>query len=278
MAIADGQGTTLGRIGEVRRYPVKSMLGEVLEAADVTERGLLGDRAFALIDVETGKVVSAKNPRRWPNLFEFQAAYQDSSNQTDAAPAARITLPDGGTIDTGDPDAESRLSSAVGRSVRLERSANAAPGASGEGYWPDHEWLADRDQTFDFELAPGTFFDGAVLHLLATATLEHMRSLNPASRFDVRRFRPNLLIEMTDGSSGFVENAWLGKTLAIGEVRARVVLPCPRCVMTTLPQQDLPKDPAVLRTAVQGNGGNVGVYAAVIHGGRVGRGDEVRMV
>lgn len=273
-----GQGTTLGRIAEIRRYPVKSMLGETLEAAEVTERGLIGDRAFALIDVETGKVVSAKNPRRWPNMFEFQAVYQDSSDRPDASPTARITLPDGGSLNTDDPDVETRLSSAVGRSVRLARSTEAAPGAAGQGYWPDDEWLEERDQTYDFELAPGTFFDAAVLHFLTTTTLDHMRSLNPASRFDVRRFRPNIVIEMTDGSTGFVENAWLGQTLAIGEVRARVVLPCPRCVMITLPQQDLPKDPAVLRTAVQRNAGNIGVYAAVHQGGRVRPGDEVRMV
>jgi uncharacterized protein YcbX len=276
--VANGRGTILGRIVEIRRYPVKSMLGETLEAAEVTEQGVTGDRAFAMIDVETGKVVSAKNPRRWPNLFEFQAAYQDSTDRNEALPTARVTFPDGGSLNTDDPDVESRLSSAVGRSVRLARSTEATPGAAGQGYWPDHEWLEERDQTYNFELAPGTFFDAAVLHFLTTTTLDHMRSLNPASRFDVRRFRPNILIEMNDGSTGFVENAWLGQTIAIGDVRARIVLPCPRCVMITLPQQDLPKDPAVLRTAVQQNAGNVGVYAAVLHGGRVRPGDEVRMV
>lgn len=276
--VANGQGTTVGRIGEIRRYPVKSMLGETLEAAEVTERGLIGDRAFAMIDVETGKVVSAKNPRRWPNLFEFQAAYQDSSDRPEASSSSRITFPDGESHTTDDPDIETRLSAAVGRPVRLARSTEAAPGAAGQGYWPDHEWLPDRDQTFDFELAPGTFFDGAVLHLLTSATLDRLRSLNPTSRFDVRRFRPNILIETTDGSTGFVESAWIGRTLAIGPVLARIDLPCPRCVMTTLPQQDLPKDPAVLRTAVQQNAGNIGVYAAILRGGRVRPGDEVRLV
>lgn len=271
MASANGRGTNVGRIVEIRRFPVKSMLGELLESAEVTERGLVGDRAFALIDVETGKVVSAKNPKRWPTMFELHAEYRGAS--------ARVVAPDGTTLDTDDPEFESKISAIVGRPVALSRAAEAeaAPRKAGEGYWPDHEWLPDRDQTFDFELAPGTFFDAAALHFLTTATLDHLRTISPNSRFDVRRFRPNFLIETTDGSTGFVENPWLGRTLAIGEVEARIILPCPRCVMTTLPQEGLPKDPAVLRAAVQQNEGNVGVYAAVHRGGRVRPGDEVRI-
>ncbi|ODU01006.1 MAG: hypothetical protein ABS79_02425 [Planctomycetes bacterium SCN 63-9] len=264
-----------GRIAEIWRYPVKSMLGERLTEGEITERGLVGDRAFALLDPETGKVVSAKNPRRWPNLFEFRASYQPESDR--ARPVARITLPDGSILATTEPDAETRLSDAAGRSVRLAQSADSTPGAQGEGYWPDHDWLADRDQTFEFELAPGTFFDGAMLHLLTKTTLETLQSTTPASRFDIRRFRPSLVIESPDGAAGFVEDAWIGRNLAIGEALIKVDGPCPRCVMTTLPQQDLPKDPAILRTAVRLNGGNVGVYASVLRGGRVRQGDQVRL-
>jgi uncharacterized protein YcbX len=180
-------------------------------------------------------------------------------------------------MDSGNPEVEQRLSTAVGREVRLSRRSDLKPGATGEGYWPEEEWLADRGKTFDVELAPGSFFDGAMIHLLTSATLKQLGSLTPGSRFDVRRFRPNLLIESLNdhAEEGFVENGWIGKTLAIGDVRLRIDRGCPRCVMTTLPQEDLPKDPSVLRTAVQKNEGDVGVYATVLRGGRIKLGDEV---
>jgi uncharacterized protein YcbX len=259
------RATTVGRVSAIWRYPIKSMLGESLEAVEVAPQGLQGDRAFALVDAETGKVVSAKDPRRWPNMFAFRAALGEGPG--------RVTLPDGQTVTTDDGDIERRLSDAVGRPVRLARSS--FEGATAEGYWPDHDWLDQPDQAFEFPLPPGTFFDGATVHLLTTSTLERLRQITPDSRFEVARFRANFVIETTNGPGGFVEDGWVGRTLSLGDVALRVERPCPRCVMTTLPQGDLPKDPAVLRTAVQNNGGNVGVYASVVRGGRVERGSEV---
>jgi uncharacterized protein YcbX len=251
------------------------MLGEELNATALIDRGLVGDRAFALVDTETGKVASAKNPRRWPTLFDFRAAYAEPLGDDGPLPAVRITLPDGATLTTDQSDAESRLATAVGRPVRLARAA--AEGATAEGYWPDHDWLAQRDEVFEFALPPGTFFDCASVHLITTATLDRLRELFPASRFEVPRFRPNFVIEPTDGATGFVENNWVGRTLSLGDVQLRLDSPCPRCVMTTLSQGSLPKDPAVLRTAVRENGGNVGVYASVIRRGRIRRGDIAQL-
>jgi uncharacterized protein YcbX len=123
----------------------------------------------------------------------------------------------------------------------------------------------------------GTFFDLAAVHLLTTATIDRLRELYPQGRFEARRFRPNIVVEPA-GEKGFVENAWIGHTLAIGsEVRLSVTGPCPRCVMTTLPQGDLPKDPGILRTAAQHNQVHVGVYASVLRGGTIRRGDTVRV-
>jgi uncharacterized protein YcbX len=263
----------MGRVVAILRYPVKSMLGEELNATEVTEHGLLADRAYALIDAETGKVASAKNPRRWPNLFDFRAAYLEPPRDPRAPPTVRITFPDGESLTTDQADAESRLSAAVGRRVRLARQAT--PGATSEGYWPDHDWLPHRDEVFDFPLPPGTFFDGATVHLVTTATLDRLQALVPASRFEVPRFRPNFVIESAHGADGFLENGWIGRTIALGEVRLRIDGPCPRCIMTTLAQGSLPKDPGVLRAAVQLNQGNVGVYATVAQGGRVRRRDAV---
>src|SRR5262249_19015152 len=154
-----------------------------LNAAALTERGVLGDRALALVDVETGKIASAKNPRRWPSLFDFRAAYAELPGDAGPLSPVRITLPDGETVTTDRADAETRLAASLGRAVRLARTPPAS--ATAEGYWPDHDWLAERDKEFDFPLPVGTFFDGASVHRLTTATLDQLRILCPASRFAV---------------------------------------------------------------------------------------------
>jgi uncharacterized protein YcbX len=263
-----------GTIAALWRYPVKSMRGEELDSSEVTGRGLLGDRAYALVDVETGKVVSAKNPRKWPDLLNFTSRFVEPPRRPDAMPPARITTPDGASIGTDDPGFDGRLSERVGRPVRLSSSAGDAPRI--EGYWPDYDWLEAPHKTFEVKLPPGTFFDVAVVHLLTTATLASLRSSHPKGRFELPRFRPNIVVAMPEGSEGFPENEWVGRTLRLGdEVRLAISEPCARCVMTTVSQGDLPKDPDILRTVVQRNAGNVGVLAAVIRGGTIRRGDAV---
>jgi uncharacterized protein YcbX len=111
---------------------------------------------------------------------------------------------------------------------------------------------------------------------LTTATLDRLRELYPQGRFEVRRFRPNIVVRTPDDATGFVENDWIGSTVRIGdEVRLSITGPCPRCVMTTLAQGDLPKDSGILRTAARHNQVNVGVYAAVVQGGEIRRGAAV---
>lgn len=135
------------------------------------------------------------------------------------------------------------------------------------------EGLPNRDVVTEEAMPPGTFFDLAVLHVLTTSTLDALRELNPRSRFEPRRFRPNLIID-TGGQKGFVENDWIGKTIAIGpEVRIQVTRPCLRCVMTTLSQGDLPKDPEILKTAARHNEIRVGAYASVVQTGTIRVGD-----
>ena len=150
--------------------------------------------------------------------------------------------------------------------------------ATAEEYWADIGGLEHRDTVTDFGLPEGTFFDCAVVHLLTTATLDRLRELYPPGRFEVRRFRPNIVVETPNGEKDFVEDAWIGQILAIGDaVRLSITGPCGRCVMTTLPQGDLPRDTGILRTAAQHNRANVGVYASVLQGGKVRRGDSVRL-
>jgi uncharacterized protein YcbX len=267
-----------GSVVGLWRYPVKSMMGEELNAAEITDRGLVGDRRFAVVDASTGKVAGAKNPRKWGNFFDFRAAYVEPPERESKLPAVRLTLPDGTVVTSDQPDLAQVLSRALGREVAFAEAEHdgEASGPQAEEYWPDMEGLDYRDTVTEWELPAGTFFDLAVVHLLTTATIERLRALYPEGRFEVRRFRPNIVVATGPERQGFVENDWIGETLAIGEeVRLRITGPCPRCVMTTLPQGDLPKDAGILRTAAQNNQANVGVYADVVRGGTVSRSDKV---
>jgi len=278
----------LGAVVSLWRYPVKSMMGEELNAADVTERGLAGDRAYALVDSSDGKVASAKNPRKWPNLFDCRASFPEPVHRG-GVPPVRITLPDGRTVTSTDSDANQALSAVVGRPVTLATSA--PQGVQFEEYWPDIDGLAFRETVTDLPLAfgapHGTFFDYAPIHLLTTATLDRLRDLYSTGRFEVRRFRPNIVVTLESGEKDFVEFRWVGKTLAIGsEVQLQIVAPCPRCVMTTLMQGDLPYDSGILRTIALHTPrmpfasfgeftANVGVYAKVLRGGTIRRRERV---
>jgi uncharacterized protein YcbX len=287
---AGPDGTQLvGKVATLWRYPVKSMLGEELNATGVAERGLLGDRVYALLDTAEGKVASAKNPRKWPHLFDFRAAFVDSPRSEAELPPARITLPDGEVVMSEHDAFHQILSRALNREVTFaaakrgqqaaDRTSSPPPAiATAEAYWPDIEGLDHRDAITEFALPEGTFFDAGVIHVLTTATLERLRELYPAGRFEVRRFRPNIVVETDTGIKDFVENVWIGHTLAIGDtVRLSITRPCSRCVMTTLPQADLPRDNGILRTAALHNRAKVGAYAAVLRGGTIRRGDEVRL-
>ena len=265
--------TEVGSVVSLWQYPVKSMMGEELNATEVTERGLLGDRAYAIVDSSDGKVATAKNPRKWPRLFDFRATFIEPAR---AAAKVRIALPDGTTVTSDQGDLNQILSKALNREVTLRAAQREATNA--EEYWPDMEGLDHRDTVTDFTLPEGTFFDCAMVHLLTTATLDRLRELYSQGRFEVRRFRPNIMVQLVSGEKSFAENAWVGHTVAIGdEVRLSITSPCGRCVMTTLAQGDLSRDPGILRTAAQHNQVNVGVYAAVARGGTIRRGDSVRI-
>ena len=294
---------TSGSVGSVAglwRFPVKSMRGERLEQAELTERGLVGDRAYALIDVETGKVASAKSVRRFPDLFGCRAAFVEPPRAGGELPPVEITLPDDTTVTSDSGDADRALSAFLGRDVRLARAA--PDDFTIDQYHPDVEDMDPagyRDQVVEQKLGAaffaeaglpspvpvGAFFDLFPVSVLTTSTLERLGRLRPESRFDERRFRMNLIVD-ADGA-GFVENEWVGRALAIGgAARVRVALPDPRCVMPTLAQDELPQDTEVLRTLVRhnrlqiGDAGRfpcAGVYAVVEAPGTMRTGDRVTL-
>jgi uncharacterized protein YcbX len=268
----------VGSVSALWRYPVKSMMGEELNSCHITDLGLAGDRRFAVVDRATGKVGGAKNPRRWGNFFDFRAAYSAPLDIGAPVPSVRITLPDGAEVISEQADLNDVLSRAFGREVAFTEANpdEKSQGATAEEYWPDMAGLDHRDTVTDFEMPAGTFFDIAVIHLLTTATIDRLWALYPRGRFEARRFRPNIVVSTPGEDQGFAENAWIGRTIAIGDtVRLVITEPCPRCVMITLPQGDLPKDSGILRTAAQHNSVNVGVYASVVRGGPVRRADPV---
>jgi len=279
----------IGKVASLWRYPVKSMQGEELSEAELTQYGLLGDRVYALVDVAGGKAASAKNPVKWPTLFACKALFIESPKKAVPPPPVRMTLHDGSTIESGARDCHQVISKALKRTVILAvadrgwmSGVHAALPATwvgkGEQYWPDMDGLDHRDAVTEFTLPRGTFFDGAMLHLLTTATLIKLHQAYPKGRFEPQRFRPNILVDTPDTMNGFVEQSWIGKTVKIGDTRLTITGSCGRCVMTTLAQGDLPKDNGILRTAVQHNEGHVGVYAKVVHGGVIKRGDRLALV
>lgn len=281
----------LGTIRDLWRFPIKSMQGEQAERVTVTERGVVGDRASALVDLETGKIASAKNPRRWGALLNFRAEYVEPPAEDDDLPPVRITLPDGRSLFSTDGDVDAVLSDALGRRVHL--TSEPPDRRVLENYHPDIEELPEdeRDTVTDSEfglLAPGTFQDGAPLQLLTTATLDRLHELRPEALFDVRRFRANFVITTEPGREGFVENDLTGGVLTLGQdVQVRVIVPVPRCVMTSVAQADLPRDNTVLQTIARHNRLDIptvgpspctGAYASVRRGGVVSTGDQVEQL
>jgi uncharacterized protein len=273
-----------GTVVALWRYPVKSMMGEELNSSYITERGFMGDRTYAIVDKQTGKVASAKNPRKWEKLFDFRSIFVDSpSKDLNDVPPVRITFPDGSNIFSdhkeGD-DIDSRLSEVFDREVTLMKASHFEE-PSYEEYWPDIDGLAQREKVTDEAMPSKTFFDIAVIHILTTSTLNRLRELHPEGRFEARRFRPNIVVDSTSEEkkkNDFIENSWVGKKMIIGkDIVLNITVPCTRCIMITLPQGDLPKDLGILSTVAKYNQVHMGVYASVERGGTIHRGDTIQL-
>ena len=275
----------VGTVKALWRFPVKSMQGEQLDELHITARGVVGDRAWALRDLENRRIASAK---KFVGLLKFHAHYEGTP-EADNLPPVKITLPDGRDIRADDANASEAISEALGHGFHLEHSPN--PTGERAGIDPasifadnpdrqSHPWTQRREDADYFALHKGSYLDSASFHLISTGTLAHMRDLTEGkSDFDYRRFRANLLVDTGDDASGFVEDQWVGGTLEIGDnVKITSIAPALRCVMTTHAQQDLPRDLAILRTTVQRHQANLGAFTAIEGDGRVHLGDVVYLV
>ena len=283
----------IGTVKELWRYPVKSMAGERLEDASFGPLGVPGDRGFALRDEQAGEIRGAK---KFAALMQCAARYLEEPSD-ERIPPAEMTLPDGSRVRSDDPEVGPRLSKLLGRAVSLwprrpasdvEHYRRRPDGGDLQGDLVEMFARAPGEPLPNFSLFPqelfeytsplGTYFDAFPLLLVTTAWLEELGRKNPSARFDSRRFRPNLLIEPTDGRTGFLELEWQGREVRAGEARFKIEVPCPRCVMTTQATGDLPKDPSILRTIVKEADQNVGIYASVSAPGRVRLGDPIELL
>ena len=138
--------------------------------------------------------------------------------------------------------------------------------------------LAGFEELLEFESPPGTYFDAFPISIMSQQSLATMDQLEGESRFDARRFRPNLLVDVPGSDHPFPEQAWVGKTLAIGNVTLKIDTTCPRCAMTTRGFDDLPQDAQIMRKLVANSEGNLGIYASVVQAGKVTAGDSVSVV
>lgn len=281
-------------IANLFRYPVKSMGGHRLEQTYVTETGIPGDRAWAVKDVARGGIQGAK---RFGSLMKMQARFVSEPDEVNISPEVLVTLEDGRVISTFDKQINEVLSGEIGVPVSIwpllpkeqldhYRRLSPEPGTTPEQFWrevfarAENEPLPDLrgfpKELAEFESPPGTYFDAFPLLVLTRSSLARMQETSDTSTFDVRRFRPNILLDVDE--SGFVEDAWLGREAKLGGVRLSFELKCPRCVMTTHPFSDLPKDPTIMRKLVHENEGNLGVYANVTQPGSISIGDQLELL
>lgn len=284
----------VGRVKEIWRYPVKSMAGERLERGAVDRGGLPGDRSWAVRDEKRGGIRGAK---KIPDLMRCHARFTDSPTR-ERPGVPEIALPDGSRLRADASDAAARVSAAVGTEVtlwpllpveQLDHYRRGAPDHADVetelramfGRTPDEplpNFAAFPPELFQFESPPGTYFDAFPLLVLTTASLARLSRAVPGSRIDVRRFRPNLLIETEPDLDGYVESGWEGRKLRVGALELECTIACPRCVMITHGFDDLPKDPAIMRAVVRDANQSMGIYARPLGAASIALGDPVELV
>jgi uncharacterized protein YcbX len=281
----------IGTVKEIWRYPVKSMAGERMKTASVGALGIHGDRGWAIRDEKAGEI---RNARKLPALLHCTAVYVREPSEGNVPPV-QITMRNGTTFRSDSAEANARLSEMLGRPVSIWPIQPATEREFLRRAAPDNpDMMAELREVFgrleseplpDLSTLPpqilqftspfGTFFDAFPLLFLTTASLGALARLNPTADFDTRRFRPNVLVETEKGIEGLAEAEWSGRTVRIGATRIKLEMPCVRCVIPTLDQPNLRKDPSVLRTIVRDAAQNLGAYATIAAGGTIALGDKV---
>jgi uncharacterized protein YcbX len=237
---------------------VKSFQGEQAAEVVVEPDGLRGDRQWGVRDAASGRVLTG---RREPRLLHASARL--------VADQAEIYLPTGAVCHGTGPATDDALSAWLGASVSLVDAGTQPP--SQAEYFADA--IDDSSAAIEWTMPSGRFVDAAPLLVLTTASLRSGASLHPAGNWDVRRFRPNVLID-TD-HDGWYEDGWCGRTVHVGDVTLVPQQPCVRCTMVTRPQPGLERDIDVYRAVARHHNGNLGVWTAVQTPGQIRVGDAV---
>ena len=279
----------IGKVHSIWRYPVKGMAGEIVKSAEFSSSGIAGDRMMAVQDVARREIQSCKFR---PQLLQCRAEYADTDDVT--API-RVSFPDGETLETTDPGINQKISSLLGHDSVLQAVRPASDREFYRRYKNDaHTWLDELKATFarepgeplpdldnlpeeaqEFVSLRGSFFLVSPLHIISTASITHLRQLNPDANWDLERFRPNLVVETLPEFTGLVEQHWVGYGLRIGDISIRCSEPAPRCGAVTQQQQNLDRDTSLLRTIVKEADQNLGIYGDIQNSGRINTGDEI---
>jgi uncharacterized protein len=236
----------IGTVKQIWRYAVKSMAGEQLTSCTVGTLGIPGDRGWVVRDQATDQIITGS---RLPLLMQCEAQYRESPGNG-SIPHVLMRFPNGVELASDADIINRRLSELFDREVSLTSLAAA------------------KDPQ-------ATHFDAFPIHVLTTASLETMKGLNPAAIWDVRRFRPNFLVETDDGVAGLVEFDW--SRVRLGSVELKNEMRTERCAMATNAQKDIPKDPGILRSIVEAADQDLGIYASVVRAGEVHVGDVVEV-
>jgi uncharacterized protein YcbX len=269
----------------IYRYPVKSMMGESMSEVTIGETGIPGDRSWAVRDEKRGGIRGGK---KIPQLMMLAA----QSGPT----APLITAPDGDSASASSEHINEWLSGKLNHPVtlwpllpadQLDHYRRGAPDTEDLGQelravfgrLPDEPLpdLTGFEELLEFESPPGTYFDAFPISIMSLQSLNIMNQLAGESRFDVRRFRPNLLVDMPDNDQSFPEQALLGKTLSVGSAQLKIEMTCPRCSMTTHGFDDLPRDTEIMRKLVNHCDGNLGIYASVQTPGQISIEDHIEI-
>lgn len=248
--------TQVGIARELWRYPVMGLRGESVREAEVVRQGILGDRAYVLYHSQAAKVVDpVKYGYSWgettvaPGLLELQAAF-DSPPSTSNLPSVSVSTPDGKGISSGDPEFEALLGETLHFPLKLMNYPAVA------------------------EARPKS---GRALHILTLSSLRAIKQLYPAGDFDVRRFRPNIVIDTP--AHGFPEESWVGSVVSVGtEVTLKVEKPNQRCRMTTMKQGDVRADDRIHETISTKHNNILGAMCNVVQGGSIRVGDAVELL
>ncbi len=270
----------IGSVKQILRFPVKSMGGESLNTTYVDENGVKGDRIFALKELETGFIVSAKNPKKWKAIIELEAFLENEKLKTRQIQTRQVF--------DNENDITNLIEKLTSRKVSLVSNSNQQEIREADRSPIEQVGSDIRQEPLASASQKGHFFDFAPIHIITTSSLNQIRKYYPQGKFDLKRFRPNIVID-TEDKTGFVENKWLGKTLHIGAgLQIKIIEPCPRCVVTTLKQGELEKDNEILKTIVRHNQvesytyypgtllkGVLGVYGVIEKSGKIHLEDEV---